>query len=189
MLWLAVSDGHHLRLLQESDAEELHGLIEMNRARLARWMAWAAEQTPEQTLRFIRASRRQIAENNGFQAALVEDGRIIGVAGFPGIDWQNRATSLGYWLSQTEEGRGTMTRAVGALAEHAFSQWGLNRVEIRADVENVRSRAIPERLGFTREGTLRQAYRIGGDRYSDDVVYSMLAADWAAARSRETASR
>jgi ribosomal-protein-serine acetyltransferase len=190
MLWLAVSDGNHLRLLQESDAEELHRLIEMNRARLARWMAWAAEhQTPEQTLSFIRATRRQIAENDGFQAALVEDGRIIGVAGFPGIDWQNRATSLGYWLSQTEEGRGTMTRAVGALAEHAFSQWGLNRVEIRADVENVRSRAIPERLGFTREGTLRQAYRIGGDRYSDDVVYSMLAADWAAARSRETASR
>jgi RimJ/RimL family protein N-acetyltransferase len=50
------------------------------------------------------------------------------------------------------------------------------RVEIRAAPENARSRAIPERLGFTQEGTLRQVERVG-DRYLDNVVYAMLAED------------
>jgi hypothetical protein len=51
------------------------------------------------------------------------------------------------------------------------------RVEIRAAPENARSRAIPERLGFTQEGTLRQVERVG-DRYLDNVVYAMLAEHW-----------
>jgi ribosomal-protein-serine acetyltransferase len=185
----ALEGGRHLRPLEERDAEELHALIESNRSRLARWMAWAAEhETAEQTREFIRTTRRQIAENDGLQLALIAEGRIAGMAGFHAIDWQNRATSLGYWLAEQEEGQGTMTNAVRALTEHAFGDWGLNRVEIRADVENTRSRAIPERLGFQHEGTLRQSYRVSGERYSDDAVYGMLAADWPAQR-RETSSR
>jgi ribosomal-protein-serine acetyltransferase len=167
-----------LRPLRESDARELYELVARNRPRLAQWMAWAAEQTCEQTLRFIHSTQRQIAEDDGFTTALVAHDRIVGVVGFHGIDWPNRATSIGYWLSEDEEGRGTMTEAVFALVGHAFTQWKLNRVEIRADVENTRSRAIPARLGFRQEGILRQAYRVGGDRYSDDAVYSMLASEW-----------
>jgi ribosomal-protein-serine acetyltransferase len=70
-----------------------------------------------------------------------------------------------------------MTEAVRALVAYAFEVWKLNRVEIRAAVANVRSRAIPERLGFKQEGVLRQAERIG-DRFEDLVVYSMLAGEW-----------
>jgi ribosomal-protein-serine acetyltransferase len=51
------------------------------------------------------------------------------------------------------------------------------RVEVRAAPENARSRAIPERLSFTQEGTLRQVERVG-DRYLDNVIYAMLAEDW-----------
>jgi ribosomal-protein-serine acetyltransferase len=178
MLRLEVCDSRELRLLEESDADELHALVEQNRARLARWMAWAERQTREQTLDFIRRTRTQFDDDDGFQMALVGAGRIVGVAGFHAVDWPNRATSIGYWLAQEEEGRGTMTRAVRALVDHALGEWQLNRVEIRADVRNLRSRAIPERLGFQYEGTLRQAYRVGEDRYSDDAVYSMLAEDW-----------
>jgi ribosomal-protein-serine acetyltransferase len=179
MLSIELPDGHRLRLLEESDADELHELIEANRRRLARWMAWAAEyQTVEQTLEFIRSTRAQVEENDGFQAALIDGERIVGMVGFHGVDWQNRATSIGYWLSEGGEGQGTMTQAVQALTDYAFYELRLNRVEIRADVENVRSRAVPERLGFRHEGTLRQSYRIGGERYSDDAVYAMLAAEW-----------
>jgi ribosomal-protein-serine acetyltransferase len=170
-----LANGRHLRPLDESDAAELYELVERNRARLAQWMAWAAEQTPDQTLRFIHS---QIAQNDGLTAALVADDRIVGVVGFHGIDWPNRSASIGYWLSEDEQGRGTMTEAVRALVEHAFTHWRLNRVEIRADIENLRSRAVPERLGFHQEGVLRQAYRVSDDRYSDDAVYSMLASEW-----------
>jgi hypothetical protein len=58
---------------------------------------------------------------------------------------------------------------VRGLTDHALTVWRLNRVEIRAAVENRRSRAIPERFGFHQEGTLREAERMG-DRYLDCVV-------------------
>jgi len=172
-----LSTGHELRPLEESDTDELYALIDANRERLVRWMVWAEGQTPERTLEFIRGAREQMAADDGFQAAIVGDGRIVGVVGFHGVDWANRATSLGYWLAHGEEGRGTMTQAVRALVDHAFAQWRLNRIEIRADVENVRSRALAERLGFRHEGTLRQALRLI-DGFHDDAVYGMLAADW-----------
>ncbi|HWX95917.1 MAG TPA: GNAT family protein [Solirubrobacteraceae bacterium] len=169
--------GYRLRVLEDSDAEELYELIDANRRRLARWMAWAEPQTREQTLEFIRGTHRQLADNDGFQTAIVDPVRIVGMVGFHAVDWQHRSTSIGYWLAQGEEGSGTMTQAVSALVDHAFGEWRLNRVEIRVDVENVRSRALAERLGFQQEGTLRQAMRLDGG-YHDDALYAMLAQDW-----------
>jgi ribosomal-protein-serine acetyltransferase len=174
---LKLSEAAHLRLLEESDAGELHGLIEANRSYLARWLPWAAGQSAADTLAFIRRTREQLDGNDGFQAAVVCDGRIAGVVGYIGVDWASRSTSLGYWLSEERQGGGTMTAAVRLLTDRAFAVWDLNRVEIRAASENLPSRAIPERLGFAQEGTLRQAERVG-ERYLDCVVYAMLAADW-----------
>lgn len=166
-----------LRLFEESDAESLHELIERNRAHLARWLPWAEGQTLEGTQAFIRMSREQLADNDGFQAAILEHGRIIGAIGFHRVDWLHRSTGIGYWLAADAQGRGTMTLGVSALLDFAFRAWRLNRVVIRAAVENDRSRAIPERLGFRLEGTLRQAEFVSG-RYVDHAVYSMLADEW-----------
>jgi ribosomal-protein-serine acetyltransferase len=174
---LLLSDDCHLRLLEERDADELHRLVEANRAYLAEWMPWAADQTLEGTTAFLSMTERRRAENNGFEAALVCDGRIVGAAGFPGVDWVARATSIGYWLDMDHQGRGLMTQAVRALVDHAFDEWDLHRVEIQAAVDNQPSRAIPERLGFVEEGIRREAERVG-DRYLDLVVYGLLRPDW-----------
>jgi ribosomal-protein-serine acetyltransferase len=90
------------------------------------------------------------------------------------LDWDNSATSFGYWLGEEFRSRGTMTEAVRALTDHALRVWELNRVQIRVASDNRRSPAIPERIGFREEGILRQAQRIG-DRVFDLAVYSMLA--------------
>lgn len=180
---MSLSHGRALRLLEESDVDELYALIEANRARLAKWLPWAGDQTHEGTLQFIRATRAQIAENNGFQAAILDGERIVGVVGFHAIDWQHRSTSLGYWLAEAFQGRGTMSEAVCAMVDQALSVWRLNRVEIRASVENARSRALIERLGFRYEGAARQAFRLA-DGYHDDAVYSMLAAEWSVTQAQ-----
>jgi ribosomal-protein-serine acetyltransferase len=148
---LTISDTAHLRPLERADARELHGLIEANRAELTR--------------------------DDGFQAAVVSEGKIAGAIGYVGFSRQHRSTNLGYWLDAKHQGRGTMTAAVRALVDRAFSVWNLNRVEIRVASENRRSRAIPTRLGFQEEGTLRKAEFVDG-RFLDNVVYSMLAWDW-----------
>jgi RimJ/RimL family protein N-acetyltransferase len=80
-----------------------------------------------------------------------------------------------------------MTEGVRALTTYAFDFWRLDRVEIRVAVGNLRSAAIPQRLGFVEEGVLRQAER-HGDCFKDIVVYSMLAAvgEGAASRARRS---
>ena len=70
-----------------------------------------------------------------------------------------------------------MTEACRIYTCHAFATWNLNRVEIRCAVENRRSRAIPERLGFQSEGTIREAEWLY-DHFVDHVIYGMLASDW-----------
>jgi ribosomal-protein-serine acetyltransferase len=177
MLSYSIDDHRCLRLLEEVDADELYAVVNDNREYLARWMPWAAGQTLEDTLEFIRSTRKQLGDNQGFQAAIVENGRIVGVLGFHTVDWENRATSIGYWIAESFQGHGTVTKAVRALTEYAFRTWQLNRVEIRAGVDNERSRAIPTRLGFKHEGVLGQAERVG-ERYLDHVIYAMLAAEW-----------
>jgi ribosomal-protein-serine acetyltransferase len=74
-----------------------------------------------------------------------------------------------------------MTRSVAALVRYAFEVYGLNRVEIRVGTENGRSRAIPERLGFSHEGTLHAAEWVS-DRFIDHEVYGLLVDDWRAGR-------
>jgi ribosomal-protein-serine acetyltransferase len=178
----ALDDGRELRLLEESDAPELHALVEENRAHLAAWMHWVAGQTERGTLEFIRETRAQHQSGDGFQGAIVDHGRIVGAAGMHRIDWPNRSVELGYWLSAREQGHGIMTSAVEALVRHAFEQLELNRVQICAAVQNHRSRALIERLGFRLEGVAREHYRVG-DAYHDDAVYAMIASDWRDARA------
>jgi ribosomal-protein-serine acetyltransferase len=171
--------GYALRLLEECDADELYAVIDANREHLEPWMPWVEhEHEPADVLPFIRATRRQIADNDGLQTAIVDpEGGIVGMVGVHNVDWPNRKTSIGYWLARGEQGRGTMTAAVRAYVDHAFATWKLNRIMIRAAVENTRSRAIPERLGFREEGILREVERVGA-RVLDGVVYALLAADW-----------
>jgi ribosomal-protein-serine acetyltransferase len=152
-------------------------IVDANREYLARWLPWAAASTQESIQEFIRSTRRQLAENNGLQTAIVIGGRIAGCVGVHGISWMHQSTEIGSWLAEEFQGRGTMTAAVGAFTDQAFRTWGLHRVALQCAVENARSRAIAERLGFRSEGVLRQAEKVG-ERWHDLAVYAMLAPDW-----------
>jgi ribosomal-protein-serine acetyltransferase len=165
-----------LRLLEDRDAEPLYALIAANRERLARWMPWAAGQTLEGTREFIRDTRRQHAADDGMHTAIVVEGAIAGVVGVHGISWEDRTTSIGYWLGERFTGRGLMTEAVRAYMREAFDAWGLHRMELRAAVDNAPSRAVAERLDFVLEGIARGAQVVGDRRY-DVAVYAALASD------------
>src|SRR5439155_11484479 len=157
-------------------------IVAANRAYLAQWLPWVPTSGRTEALQFIRATLQQVADNDGFAAAIVDGEAIIGTIGFHHIDWNHRWTSIGYWLAEDRQGRGTMTEAVSVLTGYAFDVWRLNRVEIRVAVGNDRSAAIPERLGFVEEGILRQAER-HGDSFKDIRVYSMLTTEWCTSSS------
>jgi ribosomal-protein-serine acetyltransferase len=181
---LPIAPGVVLRPFKAADAGELTEAIAANREHLARWLPWAESHGFEDSVEYLDRKRAQIEANDGFEGAIVLDGRIVGGAGFHGVDWINRSSSIGYWLAAEATGRGLMTGAVRALLDHAFGTWELHRVVIEAVVDNARSRAIPERLRFREEALLREAKLIGG-RYEDAVLYAMLASDWPPPSPRE----
>ncbi|MCA9438579.1 MAG: GNAT family N-acetyltransferase, partial [Candidatus Omnitrophica bacterium] len=156
----------------------LYLLIEENRQHLREWLPWLdGVLGVESQQEFCRTIVEQEARGDGFVCAVILNGRIVGVAGYHPIRWANKSVEIGYWLAEEAVGQGIMTRCVRVLVDYAFSELGLNRVAIPAAVENARSRAIPERLGFKNEGTIRDAEWLY-DHYVDHVVYAMLKREW-----------
>ncbi|CAN5853453.1 GNAT family protein [soil metagenome] len=173
-----VAERTELRLLEERHADELALLVDRNREHLRAWLPWVdGSRTPADARIFIAGAMRRWGQNNGFTAGIWHEGEMAGTIGLHAIDWSSRASSIGYWIGSDFQGKGIATAACRAVLDHAFGALGLNRVEIRCAPANRRSRAVPERLGFTKEGTLRQVQLLY-DRYTDLVVYAMLADEW-----------
>ena len=167
-----------LLLLEEEHAAELYALTTASRGHLRRWLPWVdSVETVFDTQRYVRSCLQQFAEDNGFQAGIWYQGSLGGVIGYHAVDWVNRSTTLGYWLGESFQGKGLVTKACQALVDWAFREWRLNRVEIRCALQNQRSRAIPEGLGFTEEGVVREAEWLY-DHFVDLAVYGMLVKDW-----------
>lgn len=171
-----------LRLLEERHAVDLYALTDQNREHLRQWLPWVdATSSVDATRRFIQNGLKQYAAHRGFQAGIWYQGQLAGVVGYHKIDWHNRKTSIGYWLSASFQGKGIMTKACRALIDHAFHELMLNRIEIRCAAKNQKSRGIPERLGFSQEGISRQAEWLY-NHYVDHVIYAILANDWQGAK-------
>ncbi|GAC1651729.1 MAG: GNAT family protein [Vulcanimicrobiaceae bacterium] len=176
---LRVNEETELRPVRLADTEELYRLVHQNYGHLYPWMGWVPEDgvTREGIRDFLRSKEKAAREQTQYHAAIVLDGRIIGSIGLSVIDWQNRIAHVGYWLSEEWTGRGIMTASVSSLVGYAFDALEFNRIEIRCEAENDKSAAVPRRLGFRHEGTLREAQLIHG-RYRDDCIFAMLARDW-----------
>ena len=171
-------DGFELRLLEERHAEEVFAVVERERVHLRPWLAWVdATRTPDDTLSFIRASLEQFSGNRGFAAGIWKGPLFAGTIGTHPIDWLNRKVELGYWLARKFEGRGVATDACRAAIGYLFEERDLHRVEIRCAAKNEKSAAIPRRLGFVHEATLREAHFVNGECH-DLMIFGMLKRDW-----------
>ncbi|MEO0648069.1 MAG: GNAT family protein [Cyanobacteria bacterium J06650_10] len=173
-----ISDHHQLRLLTAGDAEALFALVNANRTYLKRWLSWLdTTQTLDDTRHFIRQTWHRAADNQGFAAAIIYDQMLVGVAGLNGISWRDRKSSIGYWLAAPYQGKGLITLSCQAIIDYSFNVMALNRIAILCASQNHRSKAVPKRLGFIHEGTLRDAQWLY-DHFVDHEVYSMLRHDW-----------
>jgi ribosomal-protein-serine acetyltransferase len=172
------AEGAELRLLEPPDAKDLFNLIEQNRLFLRQWLpACDLQNSLDDCKASIQASLDRLASNGGSTLGIWWRGELAGVIGAGNIDWENRCTMIGYWLGENYQGKGLMTGACRSLVDYLFFDLKLHRVEIRCAIGNERSCAVPQRLGFTREGVLRQAQAYN-DRYFDLEVYGLLAEDW-----------
>lgn len=101
--------------------------------------------------------------------------QFIGATGYHNFNWSIPCVETGYWIRKSCSGKGYMTEAINALTQYAFNQLGVKRLAITCDVDNIRSKKIPERLGYTLEGRLRNNRRkpITGE-LSDTLIFSRI---------------
>lgn len=108
---------------------------------------------------------------------LKETGELVGTLGYHNFSRKDFRTEIGYDLYKTHWGKGFMTEAVRAIIRYGFEQMNLNRIEATMNSENLRSIKLLERLGFQKEGLLREKYYCKG-RFQHELVYSLLRKDW-----------
>ncbi|WP_437967619.1 GNAT family protein [Sorangium sp. So ce260] len=111
---------------------------------------------------------------------LEESGELVGTGGFWRWNKPHRWAEIGYELLPAFWNRGIMTEALRAVLRFGFASMDLHRVEAQIDPENRASARVLERLGFAREGLLRQNWYHDG-RYTDTAVYGLLRDDLEAA--------
>lgn len=191
-----------LELLAPHHAAELFAVVDANRNYLREWLPWLdMTRSVADIHRFIATAETHYLQGYGSQYVLRFDAagqsKICGVAGFHKIDKLHRRGAIGYWLAQSCEGQGLMTAVVEQLLAIGFAgrvsnssggnegglkAIGLNKIEIHCAVNNKKSRAIPERLGFRYEATLRECEWLY-DHYVDHAIYSMLVSEYARRKS------
>ena len=161
-----IDESLFLKKLVLSDAQALFDQVEKNRSYLREWLPWLDyNKTPSDSEHYI--------VNTTNQWGIFYNQNLVGAIGLHKIDQANKNTSIGYWLDQDVNGKGIMTRATESLIDYCFHDLNLHRIEIRCAEFNMKSRAIPQRLGFTQEGLLRDVEWLY-DHFVSHIVYSKI---------------
>ncbi|MFS0820645.1 GNAT family N-acetyltransferase [Bacillus sp. 1P02SD] len=147
-----------IRMPKPGDGKVVHDAIMASINELKPWMPFAQKEQTEQDIELnIRSAHISFLKREDLRLLvfLKETGEFIASSGLHRIDWAVPKFEIGYWIDSRYSGKGYMTEAVKGIAEFAFNELNANRVEIRCDEKNRKSRAIPERLGFTLEAILK----------------------------------
>ena len=177
MLCLQVNEETQLRLFEERHVEHYFALIERNKTYLYKWIAVPAYEGSVDTLKaYVKQRLLQFVEGSGYHLGIWYQNALVGILDYR-LNWRGRNVELGYWLDEAMQGRGIVTQMCRTMVRHAFEEHQMHKVVISCAIDNPRSRAVAERLGFTQEGILRQADQLH-DRYVDIVFYGLLEGEW-----------
>ncbi len=152
-----------IRVPRAGDGLALNRAVRDSWAELRPWMDWAVGEPPDVEASEVavrRARARFISrEDIWLFLFLKQNNELVGSSGLHRIDWSVPRFEIGYWVRTPYARRGLITEAVAGITGFAFATLGARRVEIRCDARNHRSVAVPNRLGFELEATLRHHAR------------------------------
>ena len=169
-----------LRPFRDDDAPVLWDAVDSSRPHLKAWMPWVNDHdSPDFSREYIRKMHAKwtLREDLPMGIWRQSDARLLGATGLHRIDWAVPAMEIGYWLRPDAEGSGYATEAAKLVARFAFDLLKAERVEIRCDALNLPSAAIPRRLGFVHEATLRSSRRNVDNQLGDTLLFAMIRGD------------
>jgi ribosomal-protein-alanine N-acetyltransferase len=169
-----------LRPFRDADADALFAL--QSNAHVLRHWDSAPWTDPARAEAFIQRCRQMADEGTGVRLAIDRepDGAFLGWCSLSRWNPGFRSAALGYCLSDTAWGHGYATEGAAAVLRWAFDSLDLHRVQAETDTRNLASARVLEKLGFVREGTLREDVVVNGD-VSDSWVFGLLRREWEAA--------
>lgn len=172
-----------LRPYRAGDGANMNEAVNEDVRHLLPWMVWAYKHASiddsEQVALRCRAAW-EAREDLTMAMWDRERGRYLGGTGLHRMQWEIPSFEIGYWIRKSEEGKGYVTEAVRMLTDFAFGELKANRVFLRIATENQRSLVIPPRVGFTKEGVLRNAVVDAHGTLHDLAIFGMTPEEWRA---------
>jgi ribosomal-protein-serine acetyltransferase len=169
-----------VRPYHEHDAQALFEAVGESRDHIRPWLPFADKhQSVEESRDWIIHQEAEWLTREDLVLGVWEKtiGRYLGGAGLHPKSWERRCFEIGYWLRVTAPGHGYMTEAVQLLTNYAFASLAANRVEIHCDERNVRSAAIPRRLGFVQEARLRNHMVASDGTLRTTLTFALIPSD------------
>lgn len=175
---IKVNDHFELRIPVEEDAFQLSRVVDENRSYLKQWLPWLeTSKNAADSKLYIQTLHKAWETQQIFSGLIYKKNEIVGAIGFHA--WTHRYMPLGYWVSKAYAKQGLCTSASRALIGWAFSHYDdLNMIDLRAATENLASRKVAVKLGFTLEGVLRDREWLY-DRFVSHAVYTITRQEFA----------
>lgn len=166
-----------LRPLSDSDSTAIFRIF--SDPEVTRYWGHSTLASIEQAAEFIRQTQEGFRSRQLLEWGVTDRNRdeVFGTCAFSDWSCEHRRAEIGYALRRDRWGEGVMTEVLPEMIRFGFEQMQLNRLEADADPRNLRSIKSLERLGFVREGYLRECYLINGE-LQDAVVYALLGREW-----------
>jgi len=169
-----------IRCWEPSDAPLLKKAIDESREHLKPWMPWA-HGDPEDVQKYIERLRQyrgkfDLGQDYVYGIFNREEKIVLGGTGLHTRVGEG-AREIGYWIHKDYLGQGFATETVSALVKVAIKGDGINRVEIHCDPNNVRSAAVPKKLGFTLEAVLKKRQR-SFDQWLDVMIWTLFSDEY-----------
>lgn len=175
-----------IRCWDPADGPLLSCAIEESLAHLRVWMPWAYQEprTSEQRLEWLRQARGKFDLGESYMMGIWnrEETQVLGGTGLH-LGIGKDAFEIGYWIHAQHVNQGLATESSAALTQIAFEVMGAQRVEIHCDPANLSSAAVPKKLGFMHEATLRQRFEDQNGHLRDSMIWSLFAEDYSTSKS------
>lgn len=171
------TDRLRLRPFTDADGDDLFAMHRSTE--VMRYWDSPAWDDRDRAERFVAMCRKIADEGTGARVAIdrASDGAFVGWCALTDWNPDYRSASLGYCLVEAVWGHGYATEAADAVLRWAFDTLDLNRVQSETDTRNLASARVLEKVGFVREGTLREECVVNGE-VSDTWVFGLLRREW-----------
>ena len=170
-----------IRCFNPSDATLLQKSINENIAHLRPWMPWISQEpeSVEAKAQRLRTFRGQFDLDQDFFFGIFnhEETQVVGATGLHNRIGEG-VREIGYWIHKDYLNQGYATETAQALTKVGFEIEGLDRIEIRCDPENSRSRKVPAKLGYTHEATLKKRDKDIEGKPRDVMIWTLFKEDY-----------